>query len=364
MRPTERARRTRAALAALTLALFVAGEGDAADRGLSRLGTGSSAQEYWDIVARFDSNYSLFTRFLITNEGPGERTAVASWYLVAPDGVMVPFRNGRRRSRWSLSSDGARIEIGSSVFDQRGSVHSLEYESGKRGIRVKLRFTPEGPVARADLGSAGDYAVDLLDVGTPVVGTIWLEGMAEPLAVSGSISVTHNWMERSETDLALRRIDFSSEDQGDASVYLSHLTEPSGERHSWLVVERRGGIVHRTEAFEVEVEAERVGSAPYPLPTRLKIVGDGIEGTITPGPRLVQVDPLRDIPQPFRFLLSFKTRPQRVWAQASYQVTIRADPDLPAITLQGNGIATVTYLNPLPKTISQFEAGETGNPGA
>ena len=89
--------------------------------------------------------------------------------------------------------------------------------------------------------------------------------------------------------------------------------------------------------------------------------GDAIEGTIDAKQLLVQANPLDDIPQPFRFLLSFKTRPRRVWTRASFEVTFRADPNLPATSLKGTGITTVTYLNPLPRMISR---SGTRHPGA
>lgn|GEM_PF-1590333 len=325
----------------------------------SRLSSGSSASEYWDIVARFDSNHSLFARFLITNDGPGDRTAVATWYLVDPDGMMVPFRNGRRESRWTLSPDGARLEIGSSVLDQRGAVHSLEYDSGKRGIRVHLRFAPGNAVASTDTGRDDQYAIDLLDVGTPVVGDLWLRGMSEPLAVNGSISVTHTWMDDDESDLALRRIEFSSSEQGDG-VYLSDLTDPTGNRHRWLVVKQNGEAVYRTSDFQLQIERPPRWREGYPIPTSLRIHGSDVEGSIVAKKPLVEADPLDDIPQLFRFLLSFKMRPKRLWALASFDVEFRADPDLPAVSLRGSGVTTVTYLNPLPKTISRFRSENSG----
>jgi len=325
----------------------------------SRISSSRSASEYWDIVARFDSNHSLFVRFMITNQGPGDRTAVATWYLVNPDGVMVPFRNGRRESRWTLSPDGARLEIGSSVLDQRGSVHSLEYDSGKRGIKIHLRFAPTGPVAWTNTGRDGQYAIDLLDVGTPVVGSLWLRGMSEPLDVNGSISVTHTWMDTAETDLAIRRIDFSSSAQGDG-VYLSDLTDPAGDRHRWLVVKRGGETVFETSDFQLEIDRPSLWRKGYPVPASLRLVGDRIEGTIDSGPLLIEVNPLDDIPQPFRFLLSFSTRPRRLWTLASFDVRYRADPNLPAVSLHGSGVTTVTYLNPLPKSISRFRSENAG----
>jgi hypothetical protein len=325
----------------------------------SRISAGGSASEYWDIVAQFDSNHSLFVRFLITNEGPGERTAIATWYLVDPDGIMVPFRNGRRESRWTLSPDGARIEIGSSVLDQRGSVHSLEYSSGKRGIKVHLRFSPAGAVAWTDTEHGSPYAIDLLDVGTPVVGSLWLRGMSEPLAVNGSISVTHTWMDAQESDLSIRRIEFSSSGEGDG-VYVSDVTGPSGGRHRWLVVKRDGEAFFQTSNFHLEIERPARWREGYPVPASLRIVGSGIEGTIRAGPPLVEVNPLDDIPQPFRFLLSFRMRPKRFWTLSSFDVRLRPDPNLPAVSLQGSGITSVTYLNPLPKTISRSRSENAG----
>ncbi len=325
----------------------------------SRISSSGSASEYWDIVAQFDSNHSLFARFLITNEGPGDRTAVATWYLVDPDGMMVPFRNGRRESRWTLSPDGARLEIGSSVLDQRGSVHSLEYSSGKRGIKVHLSFAPSGAVAWTDTGPESPYAIDLLDVGTPVVGSLWLRGMSEPLAVNGSISVTHTWMEAGESELSLRRIEFSSTGEGDG-VYVSDVTEPGGGHHRWLVVKRHRETVFQTSDFQLEIEGPARWREGYPMPASLRITGAAVEGSIHGGPLLVEVNPLEDIPQPFRFLLSFKMRPRRLWTLASFDVKLRADPNLPPVSLQGSGITTVTYLNPLPQKISRSRSENAG----
>jgi len=217
----------------------------------SRISAGGSASEYWDIVAHFDSNHHLFARFLITNEGPGDRNAIATWQLIDPNGKLTEFRNGRRKKRWTLSPDGNRIEIGSSVFDQSGPLHRLEYDSTKRGIRVAFQYAPKGPVAWPR--SAGDrYTFDLLELTTPVTGTIWLEGMNETASVNGTISITHTWMEESEVDLTLRRIDFASTGSGPA-VFLSDWTAPSGERERWLIATRDGEVLIQTSDFELEL---------------------------------------------------------------------------------------------------------------
>jgi hypothetical protein len=318
---------------------------------LSHLSDGDSASEYWDIVAHFNSNHHLFARFLITNEGPGNRTAVATWQLIDPNGKRTEFRNGRRKKRWTLNTDGNRIEIGSSIFDQSGSVHRLEYDSTKRGIRVAFQYAPKGPVAWPR--SAGDrYRFDLLELTTPVTGTIWLEGMDETASVSGTISITHTWMEESESDLTLRRIDFASTGS-EPAVFLSDWTTPSGEREHWLVAARNGEVLVQTSDFELDlVDPPNQNRGDYPTPSELRISSSALEGSIQRGSTLAEVNPLDEIPQPFRFLLSFKLRPHRVWARASFEVRLLAGQDTPETVLKGSGVSTITYTNPLPQNVT------------
>ena len=66
----------------------------------ARMGKAEFASEYWDLMARFESGHRLVARFLVTNEGPGEHTAVAVGHVVFPDGSSVDFRNGRGRAGW------------------------------------------------------------------------------------------------------------------------------------------------------------------------------------------------------------------------------------------------------------------------
>ena len=320
--------------------------------GLSHISAGDSASEYWDIVAHFDSNHHLFARFLITNEGPGDRTAIATWQLIGPNGKRTEFRNGRRKKRWTLSPGGDRIEIGSSVFDRSGPMHRLEYDSTKRGIRVAFQYAPKGPVAWPRF--AGDrYPFDLLELTTPVTGTIWLESMNETASVNGTISITHTWMEENEADLALRRIDFASTGSGPA-VFLSDWTTPSGQREHWLIAARDGEVLVQTTDFRLTLaDPQSTKSGEYPTHGELQISGSGIEGAIQSGSTLAEIDPLEAIPQPFRFLLSFKLRPHRVWARASFEVRLRSERNTPETVLKGSGVKTITYTNPLPRKLRQ-----------
>ena len=99
----------------------------------------------------------------------------------------------------------------------------------------------------------------------------------------------------------------------------------------------------------------------YPTLSELQISGSGIEGAIQSSSTLAEIDPLEAIPQPFRFLLSFKLRPHRVWARASFEVRLRPGRDTPETVLKGSGVTTITYTNPLPR---KSRNPETRIPGA
>jgi len=353
--PAPRRNRTRGRKRRLSLGLalavsFAAPSAMAVVRGdrTSHLGESDTASEYWDITAHFDSGHLLFVRFLITNEGPGDRTAIATWQLIDPNGKRTEFRNGRRKQRWTLSPNGDRIEIGSSIFDQSAAVHRLEYDSTKRGIRVAFQYSPAGPVGWPEPAS-DPYPFDLLELETPVTGTIWLEGMDAAATVRGTITIVHTWMAENEADLALRRIEFSSTDGSGRSIYLTDRMAPSGAREGWLAVARNGKLLHQTEDFELEWrDSPSAKSREYPTPSELRISGAELDGVIQIGPRLADINPLEAIPQPFRFLLSFKLRPHRVWARASFKVKLLVGQDTPETEIEGSGITTVTYTNPSP----------------
>jgi len=86
----------------------------------AKLPAGGSASEYWDLVAQLGDGFRVTARFIITNEGPGERSAAAFGHVLRPGAEPVVFQNARREGKWRLASDGRRIEIGSSHLDFSG----------------------------------------------------------------------------------------------------------------------------------------------------------------------------------------------------------------------------------------------------
>jgi hypothetical protein len=201
--------------------------------------------------------------------------------------------------------------------------------------------------------------VDLLAGAAPVKGTLWVKGMGAPLDVTGTLAATHAWMERNESELAARRIEFFSLGDG-AWLYVSELLTPEGERVRWLVA-RRGDteLVLGGDRFELELEPPAQAS-DYPVPAALQLSGPEIEGTIRLGSELVNEAPFDAVPQPFRFLLSLKTRPRRVWTESRFQLKLKSGPDRSESTLRGSGVTAVTFANPLPPELSVHGGRDRG----
>ena len=315
------------------------------DRGARRLES-ASATEYWDVTARFESGDRLFSRFMITNQGPGERTAVALHHLITPDGRTHHFRNGRRAGRWKLSPDGLRLKIGSSVLDLRGPVQRFEMDSNKQGVKIHLEI-PMGSAAThaRGVGPKG-YESDLLELAAPVQGTIWIEGLEAPRAVRGRVAITHSWMRTEEHALSLRRIELFDLASTPA-LYVSDLTTPSGEHFSWVAGwgPERGSF--QSSSAQITVSGRARGSeSEYNVPGVVCVTDSWGKANIHVGPVLLEKNPRDAIPLVLRLLFLSGSRPRRTWADATFDVTFAPDPARPPIQYQSSGLAAVTFLNP------------------
>ncbi len=309
------------------------------------LSEADTANEYWDLVGRFETGHRVFARFLLTNEGPGTGTAAAVGHLVGPDGVVVTFKNAKMKGGWTLTDGGRRLRIGSSIL-HLGSRH-FEHDNNKRGIKVHLDFpADETAVALATRGPDG-FGLDLLNLSTPARGWLWLEGMEERVPLNGRVALTHSWHDAREQDVALRRIDFASLDAG-PSVYLAELMSPEGKTWRWLAVARDGRIVEHLDAFELGLDGRSEGStAAYPVPRALRIESRAFGGRVEVGSPLVAHDPTDVIPFPFRMFYFRGARPQRVWAESTLSATLAAPSAEKPPVLRELGVTTLTYLNPL-----------------
>jgi len=313
----------------------------------ARLSTAAAAMEYWDVTAVLQSGHRFAARFLVTNEGPGTRTAAAVGHLLLPDGTLIPIAYGRTREAWTLSADGRRLKIASAVLDLSHPVARVEVDSDRLGIKLGLDFEPAaGPVSINPL--PGAYAIAAL-APAAARGTLWLRGMPAPVPLEGTLALSHTWMERSEVDLVQRRAELFGR-SGDVGLYMADLTLTDGRRRSTLVVWRSASVQQRSDDSPVTFGDALLtpGDPRYPVAQHWDACGG--QACVRAGLQRewLRWDLLDSVPQPFRFLLSFKTQPQRIWADADFEITLAGGkaPATPAV--QGLGVGVVTFWRPLP----------------
>jgi hypothetical protein len=312
----------------------------------ARLSPAAAAMEYWDVTAVLQSGHRFAARFLITNEGPGTRTAAAVGHLLLPDGTLVPIKYGRTREAWTLSADGRRLKIASAVLDLGHPVARVEVDSDRLGIKLGLDFEPvAAPVAISPL--PGAYAIEAL-APTAAHGTLWLRGMPAPVSMEGTLALTHTWMERSEVDLVHRRAELFGR-RGDISLYLADLTLADGRRRSTLVVWRGAEVRQRSDDPPVAFGDALLtpGDPHYPVAQHWEANAGQTRLRAHLRREWLRWDLLDSLPQPFRFLLSFRAQPQRVWADADFELTLADGATPPTVAVQGLGIGVVTFLRPL-----------------
>jgi hypothetical protein len=268
-------------------------------------------------------------------------------YLVFPDGNVREFKYGKRRDDWSISDDRLRLKVASAVLDFHPPEYRFEMDSDKRGVKLHLRFSPTTMPAWSDASSADERWHDLVRPPTPAGGTLWVSGMAEQVTVSGTISITHTWMNQNEADLVQRQIEVSAR-ADDVGVYLSDVVAPDGAHRRLLIISKGEKIAYQTSDFEMAIGTPTIvaDDEGYPPPGPIAIHQPGLAVEITPQRELLRNNPMDIIPQPFRFLLSFKSKPRRIWAASTLTLNLDASPDREALRFDGTGVTSVTYLNP------------------
>ena len=312
----------------------------------ARLSDAPAAMEYWDLTGQFRSGHRLFARFLITNEGPGSHTGAAVGHLILPTGMSTPFKWGRTRDDWTISPDGRRLKIGKAVVDMSNAATVFDVDTDKHGIKIHIEFTrPGAPIAVHP--DPGAYRVEVVTP-VPARGTVWLRDMEAPVAVDGTMALTHSWMERSEAEILRQRSEVlaAAEDLG---LYLSDVTFVDGHRRSSLIVTRAGRVAYRADDLPVAFTGTATfpGDARYPVADAWESrVGD-VQFVAHLQREWLRWTPLDIIPAPFRWVLALKAQPQRIWADADVALTVAAHPDRPALAARGTGVAVVTFQQPV-----------------
>jgi len=315
-----------------------------ADAGLdpaARLLEESQATETWDLYVELESGHRIVQKFLLTNAGPGSHTAVAVGHLVEPGRTPYRYENGRRRARWTLSEDRLFFDIAASHIDlhrPRG-----ELRISKQDVQIQLFFdfasSPSaGRIPRNQLPEG--LSVDVLAVAAPTRGKVRGPWMDADVETTGHTWLVHSWSSRDEAKLIERRVEiFGRGPEG--GLYGLHLRKERELDRGWQVTAtRRGGMIES----KINVPAHWADEAPtsrpdssskYPLPSGFRVTPPTPSGQITLKDGWLRFDPLDVIPQPFRWFIRMRTRPQQVWADASIDVTLFATPGAPSLQRAG-----------------------------
>jgi hypothetical protein len=292
--------------------------------------------EYWDVTAWLDSGERFFARFLVTNQGPGDRTAAATGHLVLANGDARPFRWGRQSGQWTLGANGRRLEIRKAVLDVTRPTLVVAVDTKKHGVQLRLEIDQSGPAVVATTDTQTPYPFEVV-MPTTAHGTI------AGRDVTGSAAIVHTWMDRAETDLIVRRDELLGRG-GDSTLYLSVLTLPDGTHRAALDVQRAGKTVNARGEPLLAFAATATGGDDerYPVPREWKGWDGNVQFGAKLGAELLHMNPLEILPQPFRFLLSLGGEPHRTWADATITLQF-LDSDEPRDL---TGIAVSTFAGP------------------
>lgn len=335
----------------------------------ARLLRGDGASEYWTLYIELDGGRRITQRFLLTNAGPGEHTAVAVGHLIEPGRAPYRYENGRRRSRWTLSDDRLFFDIAASHLDLHRPRGRLLITKDDIEIRLDFDF------AKSDLALSvprkrlpPGYAVDVLAVGARTSGTLQAPWMATRIETSGRLWMAHTWTERAEAEVLDRRIDVYGADGPTVFYALDLRKQGLDVGHFMLARDATGRIIESPiEASETWIEASRPsdsrGSNSYPLPGDLSLTGPR-PGRITLSPAWLRFDPLAVIPNPFRWFIRRVTQPQEVWADAEIDVTLWSASGSPPLPQPGASGSETESRSSGSKTRSSFEGNleESLNP--
>lgn len=352
----------------------------------ARLPVGDSASEYWTLFVELESGHRITQRFLITNAGPGDQSAVAVGHLMERGRAPYRYVNGRQRGAWTLSPDRLYLDVAASHLDLHRPRASLKITKDDIEIRLKFDF-PEsalsGRVPAAQLPSR--YFVEVLAAGAVTQGTIKAPWMTAPLALKGHTWLVHTWTPDDEAALLDRRIEVYGR-SGGTVFYGLQIRDGSKFAGAWQLLSQPDtrpssapGGPSSTAKTESRVHfpahwkdgttllSGKAGIG-YPVPDRLLVAGKQDTGEIRLSHEWLRYDPLDVIPQPFRWFIRRSSQPQEVWADTRIAVSIRRALDKPSLppssetervsnsqretedeTTESNvtGVASITFMNPI-----------------
>lgn len=351
----------------------------------ARLLAGDAASEYWTLYVELDSGHRITQRFLITNAGPGDHSAVAVGHLSEKGRPPYRYVNGRREGAWTLSPDRLFLDIAASHLDLHRPKGALKITKEDIEIRLEFDFANGAFASRVPAAQLPSrYFVEVLAVGAGTRGTLKAPWMAAPLAVTGRTWLVHTWTPDDEAALLDRRIDVFGR-SGGTLFYGLQVTDGDRFAGAWQLLSRpeaRPEAQPEARPGQAKIESRinfpahwkdgagllsGVSGAGYPIPDRFQIAGKAESGEIRLSHEWLRFDPLDVIPQPFRWFIRRSSQPAEVWADSRIAVSIRRALEKPSLPPSGaervsnspresedettesnvTGVASITFMNPI-----------------
>lgn len=352
----------------------------------ARMQTGDHASEYWTLFVELDSGHRITQRFLITNAGPGDHSAVAVGHLSERGRPPYRYVNGRRQGAWSISPDRLFLDIAASHLDLHRPTGRLKITKDDIEIRLDFDFSEavlSSRVPAAQLPSR--YFVEVLAAGAVTQGTLKAPWMAAPLAVKGHTWLVHTWTPDDEAELLDRRVDVFGRTDG-ATFYALQIRNGDAFAGAWQLLARPAARPQprpATPPGKIKLDSRinfparwKDGSVllsgkpglGFPVPDRFTLTGERESGEIRLIREWLRFDPLDVIPQPFRWFIRRSSQPQEVWADTRIAVSIRRALESPSLPPSGEaelvsnskretedetaessvtGVASITFMNPI-----------------
>lgn len=324
--------------------------GDAA----ARLPAGAFASESWDVVARFESGHLLMATLTLFNAGLGARNAVAFGQLIEPDGTVHPFSRSERAGGWRLDDSRRRLDLRSIVLDQSETPRRFVVDKNELGIEVVIE--EHGPPSWPADEPAVGCGLDVLEIAGPATGSFRLEN-GNGLPLRGLAAVTHHWMPGLEATCLRRGLELFAMQDG-LGLYLRETETPTGERRSWLVLQRDGVVAFQGPPTDSQI-TWRTGPPGYPEPMALRFRAPELSGRVAFGETLGRFEPMARLPAALRLVLEPRTRPRLQWSASRIELTLDGASEP---LLDGAALAKLAWTNPIPDGIGPLPAADDPAP--
>ena len=179
----------------------------------------------------------------------------------------------------------------------------------------------------------------------PVLGTIQLRAWDKPRAIRGTATLVHGWSADASFGSA-RRISAAASGGGESLLVLQQ-QNPDSASQALLVRRAADGELDLLKGLSAQAEGRLPGDRPnsYPTPAVLALSGVQAEGRVLIGDVLFERDLIGSLPLPLRTVMGFalNSRPRRVWARASIDVTMRSVSGGTPSRFQGEGTAAIAF---------------------